>query len=71
MAIDFGEAAVFRAVGIVVAKVPLAEHAGGVFGREMLTESHFIFTNHGASHDGVPDAGAVGPMSGEKGRAGW
>ena len=32
VAIDFGEAAIFGAVGVVVAEVPLSEHSRGVFG---------------------------------------
>ena len=70
MAVDFFKAAVFGTVGKVVAEVPFPEHAGGVIFGEMLAEGDFVFANHGAAHDGVPDSGAVGPVAGEKGSTG-
>ena len=42
---DFGEAAVFGSVWIVIAEVPFAEHAGGVAGVfEDFPDGDFIFT---------------------------
>ena len=70
VAVDFGEAAVFGAVGIVVAEVPLAEHAGGVVGGKMLADGDFVFADHRATLNGVPDAGAVGPVTGKQRGAG-
>ena len=49
-----------------LAEVPFSEHAGGVIGGEMLPEGDFVFTNHRAALNGVPDAGAVGPVTCEK-----
>lgn len=36
----------------------------------MLPDGHFVFTEHGAAHDGVPDAGSVGPVPGHERRPG-
>ena len=63
MTVDFFKTPVFGTIGIVVSEVPLTEHGGGVVFLEMLAESDFVLTDHGASHDGVPDAGAVGPVA--------
>jgi hypothetical protein len=76
VAIHLGETAVLGAVREIVAQVPLAEVAGGVAGvLEHLGEGDFVFAQHRAAVDRVPDAGAVGPMPGEqcrpRGRAGW
>jgi hypothetical protein len=47
--------------------VPLAEHAGGVaVGFEQLADGDLVFAQHRAAVDGVPHAGAVGPMAGEQ-----
>ena len=68
--VDLGETAVLRAVGVVVAEVPLAEQAGGVaVGFEQLADGDLVFAQHGAAVDGVPHAGAVGPVTGEQGGA--
>ena len=70
MTVNFGEAAVFGTVGVVVAEVPLAEHAGGIaIILEKLPEGDFIFAQHGAAVHGVPDAGAIGPVTGEESAA--
>ena len=64
---DLLEAAVFRAIGVIVAKVPLAEHASVVAGiAENRSQRDFVGAQHGTAHDGVPDARAIGPMSGQK-----
>ena len=71
VAVNFGEATVFGTVRKDVAEVPLSEHPGGiavVF--EHLSDGHLIGAQHGAAHDGVPDAGAVGPVAGQHRRAG-
>lgn len=74
VAVDFFEAAIFGAVRVVIAEVPFSEHCGGVVFGEVLAEGDFVFANHGAALDGMPDAGAVCPMTGEEsstgGRAG-
>ena len=71
MAVDLGESAILGAVGVIVAQVPFAEHAGGVAGVfEDLADGDLVLAEHGAAHDGMPDAGAIGPMAGEKGGAG-
>ena len=49
VSVNFGEATVLGAVGVVVAEVPFAEHAGGVFFLEVLGEGDFVFAEHGAA----------------------
>ena len=70
VAIDFFKSPIFGAVGIVVSKMPFPEHRGGVFLLEMLAESDLVGANHRAAHDGVPNAGAVGPVAGHQGGPG-
>ena len=67
---DFIKAAIFRAERVVISQVPLTEHARGVAGFfEDLPHRDFVFTKHRPAHDGVPDTGAVGPVTGKKSRS--
>ncbi len=66
------EPAIFGPEGVVVAQVPFAEHPGHVAAvLEVLGQGHLVFADHGAAHDGVPDAGPVGPVTGQEPGAGW
>ena len=65
VAVNFFKATVFRTVRVVVTEVPFAEHCGGVIFLKMLAEGDFIFTDHGTTHNGVPDTGAIGPVAAE------
>lgn len=70
MAVDLGEAAVLGAVGKIVAEMPFAEMPRGVAGvLKHLRHGDLVFPQHGTAVDGVPDAGAIGPMPCEQSRA--
>ena len=58
---DVVETLVLRAVRVVIAQVPFAEHAGAVAGRlEHLGHRDFVGAHQRAAHDRVPHAGASG-----------
>ena len=69
--IDFGETTVLRSIGEVVPEVPFSEHAGGVaVVLEELSEGDLVLAQHGSAIDGVPHAGAVGPVAGKQATSG-
>ena len=64
---DFGVPAVLRSIGIVVAQVPLAKHAGGIaVVLEDLAHRDFVLTQHRSTHDRVPNARPIGPVPGQE-----
>ena len=63
----FGKAALVRSVGRAVAEVPLAEVASAVArASERVREGPFVGAQQRTAADGVPDAGAVAVVAGEK-----
>ena len=57
---SFVKSPVLGPEGVVIAQVPFAEDTRMVTGvGENIGHSHFIPTQQGAAHDGMPDAGPV------------
>ena len=64
MPIHFVEATILRAIGVVVSHMPLAEHAGLVtVVLQHLPDGHLVGPQHGAPHDGVPNARTIRPVT--------
>ena len=62
----FLKAAVLRAIRKIIAQMPLAEHGGSIAAiAHNLPNGYLIIAQHRTSHDGVPHAGAIGPMPGD------
>jgi hypothetical protein len=52
--------------------MPLAEHASLIaISSENVAHSYLVLTKQGASHDGVPDAGAVAVATSHNASPGW
>ena len=69
---DLLKSPIFGPEGVVVSKMPLAEHAGGVaVVCKDFPEGLLALVEHGPAHDGMPRARTVGVVPAHQGAAGW
>ena len=76
MPVHLGESPIFRAVGKVVAQVPLAEHSCRVASiRQHPSHGDLVLPQHGPAVDRVPDTCPIGPVAshqrGPRRRTSW
>ena len=65
--VDFGEAAIFGPIGKIVTEVPFSEMSRGITRVcQHLRDGDLVLPQHGAAVDGMPDAGAIGPVTSQE-----